>query len=131
MKMKTPQSNRGSTLFAVLFFMVVLSLFAGAAFNYSSGTAMLGDRSTIQTQGYGVADAAMELVYARWRQILKTTDQNVSAHALVTPAENSLNMDITVVDLPSLGIPSWLLEFAGGFCPVNHGQGTGCIRQSV
>ncbi len=117
MKMKTPKSNRGSTLFAVLFFMVMLSLFAGAAFNYSSGTAMLGDRSTIQTQGYGVADAAMEIVYARWRQILKTTDQNVSAHALVTPGENSLNMDITVVDMVGLGMPTDFLNLGAGFSP--------------
>src|SRR5258708_7534564 len=117
MKMKTLKSNRGSTLFVVLFFLVVLSLFAGAAFNYSSGTATLGDRSTIMTQGYGVADATMELVYARWRQILKTTDQNVSAHALVNASENSLGRDISAVDLSALGIPAGFLNLPTGFAP--------------
>ena len=59
--------DRGNTLFVVLFFIVVLSSFAGAAFNYTSGTAAVGQRSTQMTLGYGVADAAMEFTAAESR----------------------------------------------------------------
>jgi hypothetical protein len=117
MKMKTLKSNRGSTLFVVLFFMVMLSVFAGAAFNYSSGTAILGDRSTIMTQGYGIADGAMELIYARWRQILRATDQNVGALALVTPTQNSLGIDITAVSLTDLNVPAGYLNLPTAWAP--------------
>ena len=64
--------DRGNTLFVVLFFIVVLSAFAGAAFNFTSGTALAGLRSTQMTLGYGVADAAIETVYSRWRAIVQT-----------------------------------------------------------
>ncbi len=100
--------NRGNTLFVVLFFIVVLSVFAGAAFNYTSGTASAGLRSTQMTLGYGVADAAMELVYSRWRAIVASqTNKNLNAKVFIDPTSvyNNLGIDITNVTLSRLGLP--------------------------
>src|SRR5215475_5918009 len=117
MKKTNSRYNRGSSLFAVLFFLVILSIFAGAAFEYSSGTAGMGNRSMLQTQGYGAADAAMELVYARWASVVKGTNLNVSAHALVTPSENSLGIDITSLTFANLGMPTGFLNLPSTFTP--------------
>lgn len=104
--------ERGSTLFVVLFFIVLLSAFAGAAFNYTSGTAAAGQRSTQMTLGYAVADGAMETVYSRWRAIMQAhTTKNLNARVFITPTSiyNNLNRDITVVTLLDLGLPAGYL----------------------
>lgn len=104
--------ERGSTLFVVLFFIVVLSAFAGAAFNYTSGTAAAAQRSTQMTLGYAVADGAMETVYSRWRAIMQAhTTKNLNARVFITPTSiyNNLNRDITVVTLLDLGLPAGYL----------------------
>ena len=109
--MKT-RRERGSTLFVVLFFIVILSAFAGAAFTYTSGTATAAQRSTQMTLGYAVADAAMETVYSRWRAIMQAhTTKNLNANVFITPtsAYNSLGRDITVVTLAGLGFPAGYL----------------------
>ena len=104
--------DRGNTLFVVLFFIVVLSSFAGAAFNYTSGTAAVGQRSTQMTLGYGVADAAMELVYSRWRAIVQAhTSKNLGSTVFIDGGNvyNALGRDITVVLLSDLGMnPGYL-----------------------
>ena len=103
------RSNRGSTLFAVLFFIVVLSAFAGAAFTFTSGTAGVSQRSTQMTLGYGVADATMELVYSRWRSIVAShTSKNLTSVVFTNPTSpyNSLGIDITKVLVTDLGFPS-------------------------
>src|SRR5450432_2986453 len=105
-------SKRGSTLFAVLFFIVVLSAFAGAAFTYTSGTATVSQRSTQMVLGYGVADATMELVYSRWRAIAAAhTTKNLTSAVFVNPTSpyNNLGYDITQVTLANLGFPAGYL----------------------
>ncbi len=112
--------NRGNTLFVVLFFIVVLSAFAGAAFNFTSGTASAGLRSTQMTLGYGVADAAMETVYSRWRAIVQAhTTKNLNARVFTDPSSVynrtvfPSGKDITVVTLTDLGLPSGYLGLPG------------------
>ena len=103
------RSTRGSTLFVVLFFIVVLSAFAGAAFNFTSGTAGISQRSTQMTLGYGVADATMELVYSRWRSIVAShTAKNLTSVVFTNSASpyNSLGIDITKVQVSDLGFPA-------------------------
>ena len=96
----------------VLFFIVVLSAFAGAAFNFTSGTALAGLRSTQMTLGYGVADAAIETIYSRWRAIVQAqTAKNLNANVFINSASiyNNLGMDVTKITLSNLGLPSGYL----------------------
>ncbi len=115
MNLRIP-SQKGSTLFVVLFFVAILSVFVGAAFNYTSETASLSQRSIQLTMGYGVADAAMELVYTRWRSIAKTNSHtSLGAVAFIDPTNASNRTaisggkDITLVSLRDLGIPGGYL----------------------
>ncbi len=106
------RSNRGSTLFAVLFFIVVLSAFAGAAFTFTSGTATVSQRSSQMVLGYGVADATMELVYSRWRAIVAAhTTKNLTSQVFVNTGSpyNNLGIDITKVTMADLGFPTGYL----------------------
>ncbi len=108
------RSQSGNTLFVVLFVVAVLSIFAGAAFNYTSGTANVSQRSTQMTLGYGVADAAMEVVFSRWRAIVSSyTNKNLNAAVFVdpsgTPNYNAVNRDITRVSLSDLNLPAGYL----------------------
>ena len=113
--MKLPmknRSNRGSTLFAVLFFIVVLSAFAGAAFTFTSGTASVSQRSNQMVLGYGVADATMEMIYSRWRAVVAShTTKNLTSQVFTNPAspQNNLGIDITKVTMADLGFPSGYL----------------------
>ncbi|MBS0657690.1 MAG: hypothetical protein JSR82_05500 [Verrucomicrobia bacterium] len=111
--MKTrPTSARGSTLFVVLFFMALLSVFVGAAFSLTSNTATATNRSTQMTLAYAVADSAMELVFSRWRSIVSfNTNKNLNAAVFITGDSplNSETKDITVVTLSDLGLPAGYL----------------------
>lgn len=111
--MKTrPNSARGSTLFVVLFFMALLSIFVGAAFSLTSNTANIGNRSTQMTMAYAVADGAMELVYSRWRSVVSfSTNKNLNARVFIEPSSvyNSESKDITQVTLADLGLPAGYL----------------------
>src|SRR5262249_50955118 len=127
--------NRGSTLFAVLFFIVVLSAFAGAAFTYTSGTATVGQRSSQMVLGYGVADATMELVYSRWRAIVAAhTTKNLTTAVFVNPTSpyNNLSRDITIVSMADLGFPTGYLNLpdtiADSTAPAGTTAGTVTIQ---
>lgn len=110
--MKT-RHTRGSTLFVVLFFIAVLSVFVGAAFNLTSSTANMSQRSSRMTLAYGVADGAMELVYSRWRSIVQhhtTRNLNAAVFTTGTTGYNILNYDITKVSPNDLQLDPGYLD---------------------
>jgi len=99
LKIQIRRSESGMTMIMVLIVMMVMLVCLGGAMEYTSTMRRNVQRSNMRQAALGVADGALEIAYANWRQIA-VNDGSASA-----PSVSDLS-SLSSVSIPSTYYPS-------------------------